>query len=266
MATAAFRRFTGIVSADGFVTKFGKNVGMRVTNNSGSDIPRDSLVVVTGWDATNKIPQVSLAQATTQGHDDVYVTLQKITNGNAKGGFIYKGGLSAATLNVGGTIGDPVYLSDSVAGGFLVTTAPSTANSRTIQVGFVKVVSASVGQIRWSIKAVPQQEPTSGFYAAAVGAAGTNQATAGLITAGASGVISITGANTNNGVALPAATAGKVYVIQNTVTNQNCTVYANAGGDVINALSSTSGFTLAGAKGAVFACAVTGTWFTVLTA
>lgn len=262
-----FRRFPGTVQADAFTSRYGKGLAIRVTNNSGSDIPRDSLVVITGWDSTNKIPQVVLANATTQGHDDVYVTLQKITNGGAKGGYIYKGGLSAATLNTNSaSVGDNVYLSDSVAGSFVLTTAPTSTNARQIPVGFVKAVSATVGQIRWSIKSVPIQEPTAGFYAASVTAAGTNQATAQGISANSAGVITITGANTSNGVALPAATPGKVYILQNSVTNQNCTVYANPGGDVINALSSTSGFTLAAAKGMVAACAVAGTWFTILTA
>lgn len=267
MASAAFRRFTGIVSADGYVTKFGKGVGMRVTNNSGTDIPRDSLVVVTGWDSTNKIPQVSLAQATTTGHDDVYVTLQKITNGGAKGGFIYKGGLSAATLNTNAaSVGDAVYLSDSTPGSFVLTNPPTSTNARQLRVGFVKVSSATVGQIRWSISPVQQQEPTQGFYSGTLAAAGTNQATAGAITLSSGGILTVTAANTNNGVALPAATPGKMYVIQNAVTNQNMSVYANAGGDVINALGSTAGFVLAGAKAAVFSCAVAGTWFTILTA
>lgn len=267
MASAAFRRFTGNVQADGFVTKYGKGVGMRVVNNSGSDIPRDSLVTISGYDTTNQLPQVVLAQATTNGHDDIYVTLQTIKNASAKGGYIYKGGLSAKTLNTNGaTAGDAVYLSDSSAGGFVLTTPPTTANVRQRIVGYVKTVSATVGQIRWSIMPLPQQEPSTGFFSGTIAAAGTNQATAAALTLSPGAIVSVTAANTNNGIALPAATPGKLYIVQNSVTNQNMSVYANAGGDVINALASTAGFVLAGAKSAIFACQASGSWFTILTA
>lgn len=268
MATAAFRKFTGIVQADGFVTKFGKNVGMRVINNSGSDIGRDKLVTLSGYDTTNNLPQIVLANATTSAHDDIYVTLSTIKNGTAKGGYIYKGGLSAANLDTSGAgaAGDAVYLSDTSSGGFVSTTAPTSKNARVRPVGFVKVKSATVGQIRWSIQPASQQEPTAGFFTNSVAAAGTNQATATAITDSAPAILTITGANTSAGVALPAATPGKMVVMQNAVTNQNLLVYANAGGDVINALASTAAFTVAGAKGAVFSCAVSGTWFTILTA
>jgi hypothetical protein len=268
MATSAFRKFTGTVQADAFVTKFGKNVGVRVINNSGTDIARDKLVVITGYDTTNNLPQIVLANGTTTGHDDIYVTLSTIKTGTVKGGYVYKGGLSAATLDTSSAsaAGDAVYLSDSAAGGVVLTTAPTTANSRIRPVGFVRVKSATVGQIRWAINPASQQEPTAGFFVASVAAAGTNQATAGAITAPAPAIVTVTAANTNNGVALPAATAGKMVVIQNAVTNQSMSVYSNPGGDVINALSSTAGFVLAGAKTGIFSCAVTGTWFTVLTA
>lgn len=148
-----FRNFTSVLRATGFLTReSGRLIGCKVINKTGSDITADSLVAISGFDVTSKLPKVVLADADSADlATDVYVALEKITNGVA--GNVFKGGTSAATQNTNfGTVGDPVYLS-TTAGAF-TSTAPATGISRVQVVGYTTVKDATIGQIRWDIKPV----------------------------------------------------------------------------------------------------------------
>jgi hypothetical protein len=145
------RNYTSILRSNGFLLRNRRFFGMQVINLSGSDIPADSLVTLSGFDLTSKLVKVVLANAGTQNlASEVYVALQKITN--TKKGNIFRGGLSAATLNTSGVtnVGDPVFL-DVVSGGFTAT-APTATNARVVLVGYTTVKSATVGQIAWDVQ------------------------------------------------------------------------------------------------------------------
>lgn len=148
---APVRIFKSHLRATTFISDFGGFMGRRVINKTGSDIAVDKLVAISGYDVTSKLPKVVLADADSVGlATDVFVTIKAITNG-AKG-LVQKGAVSAANLNTNfGTVGDPVYL-DVTAGAF-TGTAPTAYNARQLIVGFTMVKSATVGQIRWDIKA-----------------------------------------------------------------------------------------------------------------
>lgn len=148
--TKNIRNFAGVLRAPAFLTKGIRSIGIRVINNTGSSIAANKLVAVSGYSTTAKLPKIVLADADVAGHGDVYVTSAAIANG-AKGD-VWKGLLSAASLdtNSASTVGDPVYLS-TTAGAF-THTAPTAVNARTQLVGYVQVKSASVGQILWDIQ------------------------------------------------------------------------------------------------------------------
>lgn len=150
-----FRRFnTATLQAQGFAFVKQPKLGLKVINETGSDIGTDKLVAITSTlDATTGLPNVVLADADTAAHQDLYVTTGTIANGGT--GFVYKGALSAANLNTNGVAaaGDPVYLSET-AGAF-ANTAPVTGGTRVIPVGFAIVKSATVGQIYWNTMVGP---------------------------------------------------------------------------------------------------------------
>jgi len=114
----------------------------------------------------------------------------------------------------------------------------------------------------WERLAAPY---TQMLGSASVTAAGSTQGDAATLAAGYPQVITVTGANTTKAVTLPASVAGAMLIVQNAVTNESLPIFP-AAGEVINALASNTAYDLAGAKTAVLACAVGGTWFTVLTA
>lgn len=136
-----------IISAGGFAFRGVPALGLNVINKTGSAIATDKLVAVTGFDVTSGRPKIVLADADLAAHYSVWVTTRAIPNGLE--GTVYKGALSTANLNTNSatTVGDPVYLSGT-AGGF-AHTSDSTAG--VVPVGFVKVKSATLGQIFWSI-------------------------------------------------------------------------------------------------------------------
>lgn len=136
------------VRAGGFAFNQTPKMGIRVINKTGSDIAADKLVALLGFDVTSSRPKCVLADANVAAHDNIWVTPDGIANGEE--GYVYKGSLSAANLNTNfGTVGDPVYLSET-AGGF-TGTAPTATDSVVYPVGFTMVKSATVGQIFWNI-------------------------------------------------------------------------------------------------------------------
>lgn len=158
-STFKYQNFSRVLRAPGFVSglwrqgqkgEFGpRAIGMTVINKSGSDIAADKLVTISTMDTTTSLPQIVLANASTQGHGDVYVTPAVIHNG--KTGIVLKGGLSGKTLNTNGlTAGNAIYL-DVNSGGF-TGTVPTASNARVHQVGYVVAVSSTVGQVLWDIE------------------------------------------------------------------------------------------------------------------
>jgi hypothetical protein len=139
------------VRAGGFVYRGAKKLGVRVINKTGSAIVTDQLVALLGFDTTTKLPKIVLADADLAFHSNLYVTASAVANNGQ--GYVYKGGLSAATLNTNTAtaVGDPVYLS-ATAGGFTPTTASLITPHGASVVGYVVVKSATVGQILWHIE------------------------------------------------------------------------------------------------------------------
>lgn len=116
-----------------------------VSNTSGSDMTANQLVYLSGFDATNDMPTVTLADADAGSKGAEYVLAQDIANGAT--GLAATSFETAANLNTNAaTVGDFVYLS-TTAGGYVLTTAPTAKNSVAQPVGYVKVKSATVGVI-----------------------------------------------------------------------------------------------------------------------
>jgi hypothetical protein len=93
--------------------------------------------------------------------------------------------------------------------------------------------------------------------------AGGGQANAVLLTATINRVTVV--ATAADSVKLPAAKAGSWLMVFNKDSTDSMNVFPSTG-DNINALSANAAYALAATKGAVFACAVDGTWDTILTA
>lgn len=145
------------ILAGGIVHQKHKLNGIRVINNTGSDIAINKLVAIVGYSTTAELPKIVLADADDPSHVDIYVTHQEIDNGDE--GIVFKGGLSTPVLdtNSATAAGDPVYLS-TTAGAFA-----HTAPARAVPVGWVVTKSATVGEIHWHIgdahaSAVPPTE------------------------------------------------------------------------------------------------------------
>jgi uncharacterized protein DUF2190 len=145
MAISPFRSFAAKLRVDGLVFRKQRKLGLRVINKTGSSIAADKLVAISGYDTTSKLPKIVLADLGNPSHTDIWVNLNRAIANN-KEGHVYKGGLSAATLNTSsvGAAGDPVYLSGT-AGAFT-----ATANGQLV--GYAITDSATVGQIHWDIQ------------------------------------------------------------------------------------------------------------------
>lgn len=93
--------------------------------------------------------------------------------------------------------------------------------------------------------------------------AGGGQANATQLTATINRVTVV--ATAGDSVKLPAAKAGSWLMVFNKDSTDSMNVFPSTG-DAINALSANAAYALAATKGALFACAVDGTWDTILTA
>ncbi len=114
-----------------------------VRNESGGPFAEGDLVYVSGWDAPNSEFLVDLADAPTNGaHLSQFVMRSALAT--AASGFAYKSHTLTGEDTSGAAVGDPVYLSDSVPGGYTLVT-PSFAQQ---VVGRVSVVNVS-GEIEF---------------------------------------------------------------------------------------------------------------------
>lgn len=241
MATKAYRQFAQIVRAPGVLLKGTRLLGMRVINNSGSSIAADKIVAISGYSTTSKLPKIVLADADILASSgDLYVTRAAIANGSK--GDVFKGALSAATLDTSGatTVGDAVYLSGT-AGGFTSTPTGQI-------VGYVQVKSSTVGQILWDI------QPSQGIVSYASGtitAANLVATTAGTF-GHASGVVMA--AAPGAGVALQLIAAGMYYTfgVAAYTGGGNITVNWGSGGAALTGLVSAANSVGAASSKALF--------------
>lgn len=226
------------IHAGGFLNAKYKNNGIRVINSTGSDIAADKLVAVVGYNTTAKLPKIVLADADVSTHREVYVTLAAIGNGDE--GFVYKGGLSAATLNTSAVsaAGDPVYLS-TTAGAFTAT-APTGEDDIVLPVGWAIVDSSSVGQIHWHIGNL--EKTGEDFFQSGmtinshVGLAATEVATgADTLTAADSGKTFFLNHATEFALTLPAPSAGLnfTFIVANAPESASYTVVTEGGCQVL---------------------------------
>jgi hypothetical protein len=250
-----FRNFTNALRAPAFVTGVWRQgqkgsfaprgFGVTVINSTGSDIAADKLVAIdVTMDATTLLPKVVLANNSTVGHNEIYVTNQIIHNG--KTGIVYSGGFSAKTLNTSsGSANAQVFL-DSVSGGFTAT-APTGVNQRVIPVGYIITSSASVGQIEWDIQAAEL------FVNNALVATGT------ISSANITGTSAGQFGHAQGVIMVPAPGAGKALVLENCVASYvfgtaaytgggNTTVNFGSGGSAITGVVSAANFAGAGAN------------------
>jgi hypothetical protein len=109
------------------------------------------LVYVSGWNETLGLPAVTKADNDASGRQAQFIVRTAIAAG--ANGLVFTAFRSAANLNVGGTVGDPVYL-DATAGGWTLT-PPTGATAVAQIVGRVAVVSGTVGVIVFDLRDFP---------------------------------------------------------------------------------------------------------------
>lgn len=246
MATRNVTRLNGEYIAKRFISTDRRPDGIKVINKTGSDIAADKLVAISGYDSATKLVKIVLADPTNSAHTDIWVTGSAITNGAS--GEVFKGALSAANLNTSSfsTVGDSVYLSGT-AGSFSAS-VPNPGSA--FVVGYVHVISATVGQIVWDIL------PT---------AVNTNSVSGGVLTV--SGTISsanITGTSAGqlghaNGVVLVAASGTHVvnqlvsaiiildYATAAYTGGGDCSINIGGGGAALTGVAAASVFITAAA-------------------
>lgn len=236
-----------VIMAGGFANDTYKFNAIKVYNSSGSSIAVDKLVAVVGYDTTEKLPKIVLADADVNTHTDVYVTLNAIANNTA--GYVFKGGKSAADLdtNSATSAGDPVYLG-TTAGAF-AHTAPTGADDKVLPVGWVITKSATVGQIHWHIgelEKVGEDAFQSGMTInGAVGTIANEVVTAAnVITAAESGTTFFLNASSEFASTLPAPAAGLFYrfIVTAAPSGASYTVVTEGGCQILAGHVLTSGF------------------------
>jgi hypothetical protein len=135
-----------------------------VINKSGTSIAAGKLVYISGYDATTKMPKITLSDNSANNKLAQFITIVAIAN-NAIGLVYEKYTILGQNTNSASAVGDPVYL--STAGAWTLT-APTTANTIVQIVGYVTVKSATVGQILFLVQ--PQNIPKIGMSSIQAGA------------------------------------------------------------------------------------------------
>jgi len=82
-----------------------------IFNDSGVTLPKDSVVYLTGYDATQQLPTVELASAAAAPTATVFGILESAIADQASGSCVVEGSIEGDTSSAG--INDPVYLSDT---------------------------------------------------------------------------------------------------------------------------------------------------------
>lgn len=128
-----------------------------IRNESGGALAAGDLVYLSSWSETNTRFLVSKADADVAGARAAFIVPYALANNTNGFGFVT---LRLTGQNVGGSVGDPVYLS-TTAGGWTLT-APTAAGLRQI-VGRVAVVSATVGEIEFDLASHNAPTGATGF-------------------------------------------------------------------------------------------------------
>ena len=127
----------------------GQQLYTRVYNATGFQIDKGKVVTITG--TSNGLPSVRLA---TNNHSitsarPIGLAAENIPN-NSEGLVLNNGILSGITLNTFAN-GDTLYLSDTVAGGYVSNTSSLSFTARTNEIGYVIQTGSTTGKIYVSI-------------------------------------------------------------------------------------------------------------------
>jgi hypothetical protein len=121
---------------------------IRVYNNTGSIIPKGTaLSIQSGYLG---IPSVTIPNASLPGNQQVIGLAYIDIPINSEGIALTAGVLSGLNLSAY-NIGDILYLSDTVNGGFVASTSTLQYSSRTNQIGYVSSNSSTIGSIQVEI-------------------------------------------------------------------------------------------------------------------
>ena len=122
----------------------------RVYNNTGSIIPKGTaLTIQSGFTG---IPSVSLPIATNHTGNNEVIGLAYIDIPVASEGLVVSAGILSGLNLSGYNIGDVLYLSDTVAGGFTASTAGLQFGSRSNRIGYVTSNNSTIGTIQIEIQ------------------------------------------------------------------------------------------------------------------
>lgn len=185
-----------------------QDVKRRATNGSGSSIADGNLVYIASYNTTNLEGSIANAQATSGGQFAEWVVDNGAAIANGAQGFLSKVRLLTAVDTSGGTVGDPIYLSDGSAGGW--TRTKPTLTDKVQVVGRLITISASVGRVLIDLSQGIQQIVHNHANNAEGGSLTTPTMTdiiANSITGGDAslGVTGIAGVSAGAGGAVPAA-------------------------------------------------------------
>jgi hypothetical protein len=123
----------------------GQQLYTRVYNATGSQIDKGKVIAITG--TSNGLPSAILAvntHAVTSARP-IGLAAENIAN-NSEGLVLNNGILSGITLNTFAN-GDTLYLSDTVAGGYVSTTSSLAFTARTNEIGYVLQTGSTTGKI-----------------------------------------------------------------------------------------------------------------------
>jgi hypothetical protein len=123
----------------------GQQLYTRVWNATGSQIDKGKVIAITG--TSNGLPSAVLArnQHAVTSAKPIGLSAENIPN-NSEGLVLNNGILSGITLNTFAN-GDTLYLSDTVAGGYVSTTASLAFTARTNEIGYVLQTGSTTGKI-----------------------------------------------------------------------------------------------------------------------
>ena len=123
---------------------------IRVYNNTGSIIPKGTALNIVS--ATSGIPDVSLPIASNHTGNCQVIGLAYIDIPVASEGIAISSGILSALNLSAYSVGDVVYLSDTVAGGLILPTAFSSFNVRSNRIGYVTSNSSTLGTLQIDIQ------------------------------------------------------------------------------------------------------------------
>lgn len=120
---------------------------IRVYNETGVAIAANSQLAVSGYNTQARMPTVVLAQANnTNNRADFFLPAALP---NIRGGLAYRSWLQENVSTVGRALRDPVFLSNTVAGG-VVYARPTGATADSQEIGVVVTAGVAAGRIWWT--------------------------------------------------------------------------------------------------------------------